>query len=69
MQFFRSYCSCSVFDMFQDSNQFTILPGTTVLITPHASEPVQSRITFSSPNPAEKVLFVVIAMKHEPNKP
>ena len=55
--------SCSFSDMYPDSNQFTVLPGTTTLITPKAVEPAQSRITFSSPNPAEKVLFVVNALK------
>ena len=54
-------------DQFPDSNHFTVLPGTTVLVTPRAAEPVQSRITFSSPNPAEKVLFQVNAAKHEPH--
>ena len=43
--------------MSPDSNEFHVLPGSTTLIRMLNTEPVQSRITFSSPDPKEKVLF------------
>jgi hypothetical protein len=43
--------------MSPDGNHFHVLPGSQVLIHPRATEPVQSRIYFNSPDSADKVLL------------
>ena len=57
---------CSLNDMSPDSNQFHVFPGSETLVTMANTEPVQSRITFSSPAPTEQVLFQVHALAYAP---
>jgi hypothetical protein len=47
----------SLNDMGPDANHFHVLPGSLTLIHPRATEPVQSRIYYNSPDVADKVLL------------
>ena len=53
----------SLEDMTPDTNNFHVLPGSHTLIHPRATEPVQSRIFFNSPNVADKVLMQYFVTK------